>query len=426
MGSDTYTYDANGNQITRNVGGSSYTLSYDAENRLISVSGAVTATFVYDGDGNRVKGTVAGVTATYVGNYFEWKTNTTDMKKYYYAGSTRVAMCTGTNPFTPNFLLGDHLGSTAITVSISGTKTAELRYYPWGTTRYTYGSSPTTFQFTGQRLETSLGLYFYNARWFDPSLARFIQADTVVPGGVQGLDRYAYSYNNPVKYKDPSGRLSCDAAHVAEGDCSDVTIINLIGEYNVTVTGDWNPLEGWNLLQALDAMGSKLADSMVGEHTSSEAFQSVYTSMEFNMWDGQCERCWGRSLGVHEIRFYRHYTYTDTLGNDFILDTKIRAQLVVHELGHSLEFAITDAGGKAPSTFLKTDMAEDRDGLAGPQWVMQQSEDISATEIYADMVIGWVYNIWYTGDNPEYIKAGIGRQYFMNQYMPLWLQTNFP
>jgi YD repeat-containing protein len=52
MGSDTYTYDAKGNQATRNVGGSSYTLSYDAENRLVSVSGAVTATFVYDGDGN--------------------------------------------------------------------------------------------------------------------------------------------------------------------------------------------------------------------------------------------------------------------------------------------------------------------------------------------------------------------------------------
>jgi len=37
MGSDSYTYDANGNQITRNVSGSSYTLSYDAENRTKNV-----------------------------------------------------------------------------------------------------------------------------------------------------------------------------------------------------------------------------------------------------------------------------------------------------------------------------------------------------------------------------------------------------
>ncbi len=48
-----YGYDANGNQISRTVGGHSYTLVYDAENRLVGVSGYVTANFVYDGDGNR-------------------------------------------------------------------------------------------------------------------------------------------------------------------------------------------------------------------------------------------------------------------------------------------------------------------------------------------------------------------------------------
>ena len=39
----------------------------------------------------------------------------------------------------------------------------------------------------------------------DPYLARFAQADTIVPGGVQGYDRYAYVLNNPVRYNDPSG-----------------------------------------------------------------------------------------------------------------------------------------------------------------------------------------------------------------------------
>jgi RHS repeat-associated protein len=124
--------------------------------------------------------------------------------RYYYEGSTRVAMRTGSS--TLNFLLGDHLGSNAITTNSSGVKSAEIRYYPWGTTRYTSGTSPTTFQYTGQRVESSLGLLFYNARWYDPALARFIQADTEVPGGVQGLDRYAYNYNNPINYIDPDGR----------------------------------------------------------------------------------------------------------------------------------------------------------------------------------------------------------------------------
>ena len=40
--------------------------------RTVSGSGAATASFVYDGDGNRVQGTVNGVTTSYIGDYFEW------------------------------------------------------------------------------------------------------------------------------------------------------------------------------------------------------------------------------------------------------------------------------------------------------------------------------------------------------------------
>ncbi len=54
---------------------------------------------------------------------------------------------------------------------------------------------------------------YYNARWYDPALGRFAQADTIVPAGVQGYDRYAYVNNNPVRYTDPSGHES--------GDCWD-------------------------------------------------------------------------------------------------------------------------------------------------------------------------------------------------------------
>lgn len=56
------------------------------------------------------------------------------------------------------------------------------------------------------------GLMFYceaslwdNARWYDPAIGRFTQADSIVPPGVQGLDRYAYVNNNPLQYTDPTG-----------------------------------------------------------------------------------------------------------------------------------------------------------------------------------------------------------------------------
>ena len=194
-------YDANGNLTSRVVNGAAYLLSYDAENHLVGVSGAASATFYYDGDGNRVKGTIGGVTTTYIGNYLEYSTS--GLVKYYYSGSTRVAM-RGTDGVL-KFLLEDHLGSQAITASSSGVMSGEIRYYPWGTDRYTSGSTPTTFRFTGQRNESGIGLYYYGARWYDPAVGRFVQADTLTPGGVQGLDRYAYSSGNPVKYTDPTG-----------------------------------------------------------------------------------------------------------------------------------------------------------------------------------------------------------------------------
>jgi RHS repeat-associated protein len=62
--------------------------------------------------------------------------------------------------------------------------------------------------FTGQRLDQS-GLYFYNARYYDPQIGRFISADTVVPdpSDPQNLNRYSYVLNNPLKYTDPSGHF---------------------------------------------------------------------------------------------------------------------------------------------------------------------------------------------------------------------------
>ena len=97
----------------------------------------------------------------------------------------------------------------------SGAKASEIRYCeaslrdkPWGETRYSSGTTATNYRYTGQREESSFGLYFYNARWLDVQLGRFVQADSIVPGGVQGLDRYEYANNSPLVYVDPTGRFT--------------------------------------------------------------------------------------------------------------------------------------------------------------------------------------------------------------------------
>jgi RHS repeat-associated protein len=83
-----------------------------------------------------------------------------------------------------------------------------VRYRAFGATRFTPGTTPTSYRCTGQWEEAAPGLYFYNARWYDPALGRFAQPDSLIPEqsqGAQAWDRYAYVNNNPLKYTDPSG-----------------------------------------------------------------------------------------------------------------------------------------------------------------------------------------------------------------------------
>jgi RHS repeat-associated protein len=142
-----------------------------------------------------------------------------------------------------NWLFGDHLGSTSLAANSDGSllPNGEQRYKPWGEKRFPTGDSaiPTSFQFTGQRNESTLGLYFYNSRWFDPALGRFIQADPIVPNPLnsQSLDRYAYVINNPVRYTDQSGNCAGDPNNPKNPDYKCYKLLNKIQTLfpNVTI-----------------------------------------------------------------------------------------------------------------------------------------------------------------------------------------------
>ena len=63
-----------------------------------------------------------------------------------------------------------------------GQQTITQRYSPWGTIRPdSINTLPTDYTFTGQELDESTGLMYYGARYYDPALGRFVQADTIVP-----------------------------------------------------------------------------------------------------------------------------------------------------------------------------------------------------------------------------------------------------
>jgi RHS repeat-associated protein len=116
-----------------------------------------------------------------------------------------------------SYVLQDHLGSTAGTVNSSGAVVSTVRYFPYGSTLASTGTLPTDKKFTGQ-IEDNTGLYYYNARYYDPEIGRFISADSIVsnPANPQSLNRYSYCLNNPLKYTDPSGHEYTEADQMQE------------------------------------------------------------------------------------------------------------------------------------------------------------------------------------------------------------------
>ncbi|MDD5760081.1 MAG: Tox-REase-5 domain-containing protein [Desulfobulbaceae bacterium] len=134
-----------------------------------------------------------------------------------------------------------------------------MRYKAWGETRYTSGSTPTIFGFTGQRQEVGLGLYFYNARWYDPALGRFIQPDSIIPdpGNPLDWDRYQYARSNPLKYADPDGHIPW---------------LVLIGVflYIATIPGDTGPYEVDPATAVIGDAGLRMADPVDWAYTVME------------------------------------------------------------------------------------------------------------------------------------------------------------
>src|SRR5579885_507798 len=122
---------------------------------------------------------------------------------YYTLGGRLVGALTGS---TTQFFLTDALGSVLTTfTAIANTAAVQGNqlYGPYGNSRYSQGSMGTNKGFTGHYADAT-GLDYYNARYYDPVIGRFLSAD-VVQSDLQGMDPYDYVGGNPETLTDPTG-----------------------------------------------------------------------------------------------------------------------------------------------------------------------------------------------------------------------------
>jgi RHS repeat-associated protein len=122
-------------------------------------------------------------------------------------------MMVAMNDGSLKYILTDHLGSTSAVVDQNGNLLGQQRYLPFGEERT--GLNPpymtqTDLTYTGQRDLPGTGVMDYDARFYSPSLGRFLQADTIVSNAAnpQDLNRFSYVNNRSIIMNDPSGHTS--------------------------------------------------------------------------------------------------------------------------------------------------------------------------------------------------------------------------
>jgi RHS repeat-associated protein len=193
------TYDLNGNLTT----GASRTIAWDAENRVSqATSGGVTTTFTYDAFGERLK-KVSGATTsiTPFGDDYE-VTNGVISKYLSVEGLGLILRSQGEDVY---WVHTDRLGSITAETNASGQVPPALSrtYRPYGETLTSSGSLTESRGFIDQRNDTTTGLTYLHARYFDPKLGQFLSPDPIGPAG--GLNAFAYGFGDPINSSDRSG-----------------------------------------------------------------------------------------------------------------------------------------------------------------------------------------------------------------------------
>ncbi len=205
----TLAHDGWGNVTTR---GDGLSFNYDAAGNLrwVNKGAASQIGYSYDGGGTRVLSSGNGLNRLeFTGAdgllYQEINLATGAVKDFLYHGRTKLADIQGT---TTTWYHSDPAGSPMAATGANGALLWRTNYRPYGE-KLVGATTENTQWFTGKPFEDKIGLSYYGARWYDPTLGRFMATDPVdwvELNAIHAFNRYGYANSNPIRFVDPDGR----------------------------------------------------------------------------------------------------------------------------------------------------------------------------------------------------------------------------
>ena len=216
--SATYTFDNNGNTLTKVTSAGTTTFGWDYENRLTSVTlpgTGGTLTFKYDTLGHRVQKVFTQSSATTTTNYlYDGNNAVADVDQN---GNVLARYAATRNIDEPlvelrssitSYYLQDGLGSVTSLTTPAGVVGNDS----FGNQIASSGSITNRFQYAAREFDPETGIFYNRARYFDPTTGRFLSEDPL--RFETSVNFYTYAANDPVKFDDPSGLSSQDIGKI--------------------------------------------------------------------------------------------------------------------------------------------------------------------------------------------------------------------
>ena len=252
-GSGQYQYDGRGNLVQVTDGANVTHYSYDAADRLtgVTLADGTAVTNVYDADGRRVQQTAGGQTTDYLWDEASpdgdvvYQTSGASSASYVLGGTELLSQ---TRDGVASYYLHDGQSSVRDLTNAAGAVTDTYDYSAYGDLLSRTGTTVNSYLFTGQQFEASTGLYSLRARYYDPSVGRFLSQDTANYNltSPPNLNRYVYAANDPINRTDPRGLTALtEYSQVIEAEGEESAALESIGEEFAseaeTLVGEANP-----------------------------------------------------------------------------------------------------------------------------------------------------------------------------------------